>query len=354
MTTTRPQDPTPPAEPVGKEPRARHRSKWRRLLTGAAVGGALAAVGPAADAADRVPLIAPRPAARVRIAPPKADAAAKLRAAATFFEPAPAAEAKPEITAGPAALSSPTGPSAPLRLLPTRIGKPLTALAPAGLIDPAGPREAGRLSPVRRIERVPASDRLSVPAVSGDGYQGDEGVVTVADREKEDADDLAGPDTPADAADLDEPAVEPEPPAPLDPLAVACDEAIRVTAARLLTGEARGTATNTPWQIGHGLIGPAGGLHPHRRRPPGAGPGLAGGRPDVQGGAVVRARPARPEGPPVQRGDVRLRGAPQPDPRLPGDERRADLLHPAGRERPAVHGRRLDSHRPAGGPPEPP
>ena len=254
MTATRPQDPTPPAEPVAREPRARRGSRWRRLLAGAAFGGALAAVGPVAGAADRVPLIAPRPAARVRIAPPQADAAAKLRAAATFFEPAPEAEAKPEITAGPAALRSPTGPSAPLRLLPTRFGKPLTARGPGSLADPAGPREADRLAPVRRIEPVLPGARLSVPAVRGDGYRGDEGVVTVADREKEDADDLAGPDTPADAADLDDPAVETDPPPPLDPLAVACDEAIRVTAARLLTGEARGTATNTPWQIGHGLM----------------------------------------------------------------------------------------------------
>ena len=65
-------------------------------------------------------------------------------------------------------------------------------------------------------------------------------------------------DAPAEVfpeADPEPPPPEPDPlpPVPTDPLAIAADDAIAVTAARLLTGAADGR-TNTPWQIGHGVM----------------------------------------------------------------------------------------------------
>ena len=226
----------------------RPRTAARRFA--AVLGGfaALPAAGGAADREAREPLLAPKPAARVHIVAPSAGG---TRLVAAVEEPPAPSSGKPEIGSGPMIFT--------------------------------GPR--GRVAAVRRVRTVPVarslreSSRDDIPeelfatdggfsdgGLAGEGMPGDldEGVVSVATQPLPPAhpDDYAGDADPAEDATAvgDAPARLPAsaapaaPVAPLDPLTVAADEAIAVTAARLLTGEAASGRANTPWQIGHGVM----------------------------------------------------------------------------------------------------
>ena len=202
--------------------------------------GAAACV-PAAPAADgwegaRRPLLAPKPAARVRIAAPAVGDTVLV--AATEDDETPPAGGKPEVGRGPRIFT--------------------------------GPR--GRVAGVKRVETVPVARPLrktfrdDIPKDVFGEVRADadpaEGVVSVATQPLPpvDPDAYAG-----DADPAENPALADDPPArlpiadaapvvPLDPLAVAADEAIAVTAARLLTGQSAAGRSNTPWQIGHGVM----------------------------------------------------------------------------------------------------
>ncbi|MFH5803405.1 hypothetical protein [Alienimonas sp. DA493] len=224
--------------------------------------------GAAAWATDapRTPLIAPRPAVRVVISRPAADPAVVEERLGSFFTPPRHPSAKPGVEDGAAYLNSPsgrTGPSAPTPSEDAFDGA-LPAAEPARLAD------SDRM-PVRRLAPVPsaAAARIRLDARDVEGRvmvvgdpsgpvaraRGVEREVEAGTEEHEEhiADVLDGPAVPADPRALDLP--EELPPAkPLDPLAVACEEAIALTSARLLTGASRTTASNSPWQIGHGLM----------------------------------------------------------------------------------------------------
>ena len=214
----------------------------RRL---ASLLGAAACV-PAAFAGDgraggaRRPLLAPKPAARVRIAAP--GFGETILVAATEEPPAPGS-GKPAVGRGPAVFT--------------------------------GPR--GRVAAVRRVETVPVarplrrSFRDDIPAdlfaedagapVAADAAEG-EGVDSVATQPlpPPEPEAYAGKADPAEGVVVAQdaparlPIVDAAPVVPLDPLAVAADEAIAVTAARLLTGQSAAGRSNTPWQIGHGVM----------------------------------------------------------------------------------------------------
>ena len=216
---------TPPRPAARRTPAAR---RFAAALLGFAAAPALAEEP---DGARR-PLLAPKPAARVRIAAP---AIGMTRLVAAVEEPPAPESGKPDIGAGPTIFT--------------------------------GPR--GRVASVRRVETVPkprplrdaSEDDIPLIGTDEDGF---EGVIAVADQPLPPAspDGYAGPADPADglavAGDGGPNDSEPEAPAaparPADPLAVAADEAIAVTAARLLTGQSRETRSNTPWQIGHGVM----------------------------------------------------------------------------------------------------
>ena len=277
------------AVPNRKDPVVRRR--WSRLCLAAAGLGGLAGVDVAAGEPARRPLVAPRPAPRVTIARPSlrlvgGELAGTDSPLGEFFEPPRDPSAKPEVTDGPALLNSPTGRTGPVRGA-APVGKPRGGDEPARLSDAAG---RSGVTAVRRITLVPPARRATAgPAgrVAVAAPRVDDGGRAFAGGEEDEADgpslpdsravsdDLAAPDevpggdpaayvgkgVPADPRVLDDPAddegleVAAEPaPEPPDPLAVACDEAIRVTAARLLTGESRTARSNSPWQIGHGLM----------------------------------------------------------------------------------------------------
>ena len=226
---------------------------------GAFAAPALAAAPPD-DAAVRAPLVAPRPAVRVTITSPKLHVGPVDRNFGEYVEPARTGGAKPGVEDAPEYLRSPagrTGPVAPA----TRRPNPLSAAEPRRLSDDARTpvRRIDLAAPIVRAETAPSRSELEgrVTVVAGtpgnlDG-RADADEAEAARRAAADADGVEGPLVPADPLVMDQP-TDPIPVKPIDPLAVACDEAIQIASARLLTGESRTSRSNSPWQIGHGLM----------------------------------------------------------------------------------------------------
>ncbi|WP_171185650.1 hypothetical protein [Alienimonas chondri] len=239
-----------------------------------ALGGILAVAGLAATGVDaladtpaRSPLVAPRPVVRVTISSPVPHPLAVERRMGDFLEPARDASAKPDNLGAPEALLSLVGRTGPALASPQRVD-PATADNPTAVVEPTRLADPGRVS-VRRIELAPPVERSEVVP----GPAGEEARIVLGDAPTDSlgARRIAGelkavPSTAVDAADvIDGPAVPGDPLAmdvpeqelvvkPVDPLATACDEAIRIASARLLTGESRNARSNSPWQIGHGLM----------------------------------------------------------------------------------------------------
>ena len=193
----------------------------------------------------RRPLLAPKPAARVRIAAPEAGA---VRLVASTEDPPAPPSGKPAIGSGPDIFTGPRARSASVRRIET-VPKP-RPLRDSFRADI--PRVAGR-DGEEEVGRVVASSPLPPP--EPDAYAGGadpaEDAPAAEDGVDEEAAAVAADDAPARLPISD---AQPAPVAPADPLAVAADEAIAVTAARLLTGEAAAGRSNTPWQIGHGVM----------------------------------------------------------------------------------------------------
>ncbi|MEM9700925.1 MAG: hypothetical protein AAF907_00610 [Planctomycetota bacterium] len=240
----------------------------RRAAQRTALGGSVLCVGLAVSTfaedpnrVPRTPLLAPRPATRVTIKSPTVRRVAVPASAEAFDDPPRDPSAKPAIEdKGPAILESPRGRTGP--------STPGTALQPAGqtpaVAEPERLSDPGVAS-VRRINSVPPAESVDGPLGTG----GDEGRISLGDDgpgqqamrtggltdadPAGDAPQVRGPAVPADPVEL-ETLGDRLPVKPYDPLAEACDEAIRITSARLLTGESRQTQSNSPWQIGHGLM----------------------------------------------------------------------------------------------------
>ena len=208
----------------------------------------------------RAPLVAPRPAVRVTITSPRSHVGPVDRDFGEYVEPARTGGAKPGVEDAPEYLRSPagrTGPVAPA----TRRPNPLSAAEPRRLSDDARTpvRRIDLAAPIVRAETAPSRSELEgrVTVVAGtpgnlDG-RADADEAEAARRAAADADGVEGPLVPADPLVMDQP-TDPIPVKPIDPLAVACDEAIQIASARLLTGESRTSRSNSPWQIGHGLM----------------------------------------------------------------------------------------------------
>ena len=232
-------------------------------LTAAGLGAFAApafAAAPLADAAVRVPLVAPRPAVRVTIGSPKLHVGAADRRFGEYVEPPRTGTSKPGVEDAPEYLRSPVGRTGPVAPGTRRIN-PHTAAAPRRLSDDArvSVRRIDLAAPVVRADTAPsrseAEGRVTVVAGSPQNLDGraDADELDAARRTAQDADVVEGPQVPADPLVMDQP-TEPLPVKPVDPLATTCDEAIRIASARLLTGESRTTRSNSPWQIGHGLM----------------------------------------------------------------------------------------------------
>ncbi|WP_145359941.1 hypothetical protein [Alienimonas californiensis] len=273
-----------PSRPHPDRPNARKAAASRGPLgRGVALAAWLTATGlggvaASANDAPRTPLVAPRPAVRVTISSPTADPQVVRQRLEGFFTPPRDPFAKPGVENGAAYLRSPAGRTGPALNQPAVTAPSFdTTSSPVAQSSPVA--EPARLAdsegmPVRRIEPVPATIRIGIPldtrdvegrvmvvaepsgpvarvrGVEGEARATDDGfdgtTVTVVDA-------LDGPAVPADPQALDLPQELPTA-KPLDSLAVACDQAIEITSARLLTGESRTTASNSPWQIGHGLM----------------------------------------------------------------------------------------------------
>ncbi len=260
-----------PARPVSPSPTA-SRSGNRRFrlsawLTAAGLGVA-GATSPAsvATAADepRTPLVAPRPTVRVVISSPVPHSLAVERRMGQFLEPLRDASAKPGVEDAPEYLHSPVGRTGPSTIRSPRFD-------PATVTEPDRLSSGGEL-PVRRIDLPPPSVRVAIvapdaegrveldgnlPGVVGTAWRGqdEDGSVAAAENAAavRDVDAVEGPEVPGDPLFMDLPE-HAAPAKPLDPLDASCDEAIRVTSARLLTGASRTARSNSPWQIGHGLM----------------------------------------------------------------------------------------------------
>ena len=266
-----------PGPPVSHHRRARviaPRPAARRLacvLAGFAAAPVFAGGG---DGARR-PLLAPRPAARVRIASPAVGVTrlvSVVEAEDRDGEKDRPASAKPEIGRGPRIFTGPRPRVAAVRRIET-VPAPLPKgwrknvdeardlaaeddpdVLPDGGPDPLAVADAPEgLADGAIPDRVLPDEDLADLVADRDGT----GLV-VARTPLPPPPEVYESDPVADAATAPGRLMladrRPRPVVPVDPLAAAADEAIEITAARLLTGAAADGRANTPWQIGHGVM----------------------------------------------------------------------------------------------------